>query len=81
MSDHKPTAQDYADLFEIDRRGAAIFDDLYQRFARKVFVAGGHEADRQTCYNAGARDVIEFITRRINQSRGVDINEEENDGL
>lgn len=73
----EPTAKEYKELFEDDRRGAAILDHLVQRFARKVYVAGGHEADRQTCYNAGQRDAIEFIVSQINRAHGVDVNEEE----
>lgn len=72
-----PSAQDYAALFEDDRRGAAVLDHLTRMFAGKVYVKGGHEADRQTCYNAGKRDVIEFIVNQINRAHGVDINEEE----
>ena len=74
---HNPTPADYAALFEDDRRGAAIFDHLYKMFAHKVYVKGGHEADRQTCYNAGQRDVLEFIVTQCNRARGVDANPEE----
>lgn len=71
-----PTPAQYAALFEDDLRGAAILDHLTARFARKVYVAGGHEADRETCYRAGMRDVIEFIVSQINRHHGVDPNEE-----
>lgn len=72
-----PTPEQYKAIFEDDLRGAALFDDLYRRFATKVYVKGGHEADRQTCYNAGQRDVIEFIVSQINRAHGVDANLEE----
>lgn len=71
------TPQQFKALFEDDKRGAAILDSLICRFTRKVYVPGGHEADRQTCYNAGQRDVIEFIVSQINRANGVDINQEE----
>jgi hypothetical protein len=71
-----PNPQDYAALFEDDRRGAAVLDHLTRLFAGKVYVKGGTEADRQTCYNAGKRDVIEFIVNQINRAHGVDVNEE-----
>lgn len=72
MSDpHRATPADYKAIFEDDRRGAAIFDQLYSVFASKVFVPGGHEGDRQTCYNAGTREVIEYIARQINRANGV----------
>lgn len=72
-----PTPKEYAALFEDDLRGAAILDHLTRMFASKVYVPGGHEADRQTCYNAGKRDVIEFIVNQINRAHGVDANEEQ----
>lgn len=74
-----PTPKEYAALFEDDLRGAAILEHLTQMFAKKVYVKGGHEADRQTCYNAGQRDVIEHIVTMINRAHGVDANEEQPD--
>lgn len=71
-----PTPKDYADLFEEDRRGAAILEHLTRMFAGKVYVKGGQEADRETCYNAGKRDVIEFIVTQCNRAHGVDANQE-----
>lgn len=72
-----PTPAEYKALFEDDRRGAAILEHLTRMFASKVYVAGGHEADRETCYRAGKRDVIEFIVTQCNRAHGVDANEEE----
>lgn len=72
-----PTPKDYAELFEDDRRGAAILMHLTDLFAKRVYVKGGHEADRQTCYNAGQRDVIEFIVAQLNRHHGADPNEEQ----
>ena len=73
----EPTPAEYKALFEDDRRGAAILDHLTARFARQVYVKGGHEADRETCYRAGMRDVIEFIVTQCNRAHGVDANVEE----
>ena len=70
------TPQDYKAIFEDDKRGAALLDDLTRRFAGKVYVKGGLEADRETCYNAGKRDVIEFIVTQINRAHGVENNQE-----
>lgn len=74
-----PSPLDYKAIFEDDRRGAALLEDLTRRFAGKVYVKGGHEADRQTCYNAGQRDVVEFIVSQINRAHGVDFNQEKED--
>lgn len=72
-----PTPDLYKQVFEDDRRGAAILEHLTRMFASKVYVPGGHEADRETCYRAGKRDVVEFIVTQINRASGVqDPNEE-----
>lgn len=72
-----PTPAEFKAIFEDDLRGAAILDHLVARFGRQVYVKGGHEADRETCYRAGQRDAIEFIVNQINRAHGVDDNEEE----
>lgn len=59
------TAHDYALLFNNDL-GERIIDDLVTRFCGVTFVRGAQEAERQTTYNIGRRDVVEFILGRIN---------------
>lgn len=73
----QPNPDLYKQIFEDDRRGAAILAHLTERFAGKVYVPGGHEADRETCYRAGKRDVVEFIVAQINRANGVDPNQTE----
>jgi len=75
---HAPTPQEYAALFEDDRRGAAILEHLTQIFARPAVVTGGIDAVLQTYQRDGQRRVIEFIVSQINRAHGVDVNEEEN---
>lgn len=74
MSD--PTPQDYKDLFEDDRRGAAILEHLIRAFARPAVVTGGIDAVLATYQRDGQRRVLEFITNQINRANGVDTNEE-----
>lgn len=74
MSD--PTPQDYKDLFEDDRRGAAILEHLIRAFARPAVVTGGIDAVLATYQRDGQRRVLEFITNQINRAHGVDTNEE-----
>lgn len=61
----------YHDLFEIDRRGQVIVEDLYRRFAAsaKVHTDGGIDAVLKTYRAAAQREVIEYITRCINRHR------------
>lgn len=62
----------YRDMFESDRRGAAVLDDLVARFgAAKVHTEGGIDAVLKT-YRAGARrEVLDYILRQINRANGV----------
>lgn len=63
----------FLDLFEIDKRGQTVFDDLYARFAAhsKVHTEGGIDAVLKTYRAAAHREVIEHIVMRCNRARGV----------
>lgn len=63
----------YARLFEEDREGAAVLDELTVRFARPAVTKGGIDAILQTYQNDGARKVLDFIVARINQAHGVPV--------
>lgn len=67
-------AQLYKAIFEDDKRGALIAEDLYQRFAAhaKVHTDGGIDAVLKTYRASAHREVIEYITRQINRANGVD---------
>lgn len=71
----RPTAEDYRELFETDKRGARILDDLIQRFARPAVNKGGIDAVLQTYQRMGAREVLEFIANQINRANGVQVDE------
>jgi hypothetical protein len=73
----RPTAQDYADLFEIDRRGARILDDLILRFVRPPVTDGGIDAVLKTFERMGQRKPLDFITNMINRANGVQVEEGE----
>lgn len=61
----------YARVFENNPEGAQIMDELVRRFGKNPYVKGGEDAARQTDFNAGAFEVVQFILRRINQANGV----------
>lgn len=63
--------EDYKRLFEETAGGPAVLDELTRVFGRAIFVEGGHEGDRQTCYKAGQRSVLDFILLKINRANGV----------
>lgn len=61
----------YARVFENHAEGAQILEELIRRFARPAKMEGGIDAVLATYHRDGARSVVEFITARINQARGV----------
>ncbi|MDR1275860.1 MAG: hypothetical protein LBL72_05725 [Candidatus Accumulibacter sp.] len=70
-------AETYARVFEQHADGASVLDDLTAKFGRSAYVKGGLEGDRETCFRAGQRSVLEWILGRINQANGVIENDEE----
>lgn len=67
----KATPQDYLEIFEINPHGALILEELVERFGGSIYVRGGHEAERQTTFNAGRRAVLDFILGRISLASGA----------
>lgn len=68
---YEPTPADYKAIFEDDKRGAAILEQLTRIFARPAVVAGGIDAVLQTYHNDGKRRVIEHIVNQINRANNV----------
>lgn len=71
----RPTPQDYADIFETNRQGARLLDDMVQRFCRPAVNKGGIDAVLQTYERMGQRNVIEFICNQINRANGVPVDD------
>ena len=69
--DERPTPQDYADLFEIDKRGQRILEDLIARFIRPAVSTGGIDAVLQTYERMGQRKPLDFIMAQINRANGA----------
>lgn len=69
--DYRPTPQDYADLFEVDKRGARILEDLIQRFYRPPAKSGGIDRILDAQEFIGRRQVLDFIANQINRANGV----------
>lgn len=73
----EPTPDLYKQIFEDDRRGAAILEHLTKLFARPAVTNGGIDAVLQTYHRDGQRSVLEFIVGQINRANGLqDPNEE-----
>lgn len=69
MASVDPTT--YRDIFEDDRRGAAILEDLQMRFGRvSVHTDGGIDAVLKTMKSASQAAVIGFILNQIARAHG-----------
>lgn len=64
--------EDFKRIFEEMPGGSQVLDELTRRFGREAYVKGGTEGDRETCYRAGQRSVLDFILMQINKADGVD---------
>lgn len=73
----RPGPQEFLALFETDRRGARILEDLILRFTQPPVVKGGIDAVLQTYLRMGQSSVINHIVQQINRANGVPVNEEE----
>jgi hypothetical protein len=66
----KLQASDYELIFESNKVGAAILDDLIQRFSREL-KSSGIDRILDSERMRGRREVLDFIVMRINQANGV----------
>lgn len=58
----------YARVFEGHAEGALILEDLVARFYDvPLYVAGGHEGERETLRKVARREVVQFILQRLGQ--------------
>ena len=63
--------KNYAAIFEDDARGAAILQDLVERFSKPAVTRGGIDAVLATYHRMGEKAVVNFIVDRCNETRGV----------
>lgn len=60
----------YLRVFELHPEGSQILEELVDRFGKNPYVPGPG-GDRDTAYNSGQFEVVQFILRRINRAKGV----------
>lgn len=58
-------------MFVNHAEGAQVLDELVARFGGNPYVKGPLEAQRQTDFNAGKLEVVNFILRRLAQAEGA----------
>lgn len=71
--------RDFKHVFEETAGGPQILEHLILRFGGAAYVKGGHEADRETCYRAGQRAVVDYLIAMINRSNGVTSETQDNE--
>ncbi len=73
----KPTPETYRQLFEEDKRGAAILEQLTVLFAKPAVRQGGIDAVLETYHRMGAQSVLQHILNQINRANGVQEGEDD----
>jgi hypothetical protein len=61
----------YRQVFEVDRRGAAILDQLLGMFSKGA-VTTGENAVLKTYKNLGNAEVVQYIVGQINRANGAE---------
>lgn len=64
-------AELYRQIFEVDQRGAALLEDLVQRFSQPACVEGGIDAVLKTYHRTGQNSVVQFIVLQLNRANNV----------
>jgi hypothetical protein len=71
-------AEMYRQIFEVDKRGAAILEHMVQRFSQPASVEGGIDAVLKTYHRMGQHSVVQHILMQLNRANQVpDIQENE----
>ncbi len=70
------TATTYRNLFDIDVNGSRVLEHLTQIFCKSTYVRGGQDAERESCFRAGERSVVEFIIKQVNRANDPNYKEE-----
>jgi hypothetical protein len=66
------TPELYREIFEIDRRGAAILEHMIKRFTQPAVTDGGIDAVLKTYERMGQQQVVQYIVGQINRANGVE---------
>lgn len=70
------TAETYRNLFDIDVNGVRVLEHLTSIFCKSTYVRGGQDAERESCFRAGERNVVEFIIKQVNRANDPNYKEE-----
>lgn len=65
------TPEDYALIFEVNKTGQKVLDDLIKRFANKGNGGAGIDRILNTFEYQGQRNVLDYIINQVNKANGV----------
>jgi hypothetical protein len=65
------TPELFREVFEVDKRGAAILEYLTMRFSQPAVTDGGIDAVLKTFERLGSTKVVHHIVGQINRANGV----------
>jgi hypothetical protein len=65
------TPELFREVFEVDKRGAAILESLITRFSQPAVTEGGIDAVLKTYERMGSTKVVHFIVGQLNRANGV----------
>lgn len=65
------TPELFREVFEIDKRGAAILESLITRFSQPAVTEGGIDAVLKTYERMGSTKVVHYIVGQLNRANGV----------
>jgi hypothetical protein len=65
------TPELFREVFEVDKRGAAILEHLVRLFSKPAVTDGGIDAVLKTYERMGEQKVIQHIVAQINRANGV----------
>lgn len=65
------TPELFREVFEVDKRGAAILEALIERFSQPAVTDGGIDAVLKTYERMGSNRVVQYIVGQINRANGV----------
>lgn len=71
---HLPTVTPelFREVFEVDKRGAAILEALITRFSQPAVTDGGIDAVLKTYERMGSTKVVHYIVGQINRANNVE---------
>lgn len=72
MTERRADPAMYARVFEENREGQLVLEDLVNRFGGRLYVRGGQEAERETLVRLGKRAVLDHIVAQVNHARGAE---------